>query len=203
MKVLKSLNINIPLTDAINEMSAYTKFLKEILSKKRSIPDLIDECNSLYLSNQCSALIKNNLSERLSDLGRFAITIGLGSYRYKDLCDLGASTSLLPLSIWSKINMGDLSPVNMRLYMVDGSCVNHTGIIEDVPVQVGKFFVLNDFVVMDIEEDALVPIILGRPFLGTVGTVVDVNEGLLTFTIGEEVVELQFNKTMRRTDLVD
>ena len=49
--------------------------------------------------------------------------------------------------------MGDLQPVNMKLYMVDGSCVQPTGIIEDVPVQVGKFFVSNDFVVIDIDAD--------------------------------------------------
>ena len=69
LKVLKSLNINIPFTDVINEMPAYTKFLKEIISKKMSIPDLIDECNCLSMSNQCSALIKNKLSEKLSDPG--------------------------------------------------------------------------------------------------------------------------------------
>ena len=99
VKVLKNLNINILFTDAINEMPTYTKFLKGILSKKRSIPDLIDECNSLSMSNQCSALIKNKLPKKLSDPGKFAIIIGLGNHRYKTLCDLEASTSLIPLSI--------------------------------------------------------------------------------------------------------
>ena len=47
--------------------------------------------------------------------------------------------------------MGDLQPVNMKLYMEDGSCVHPTDIIEDVPIQVGKFPMPNDFVVMDID----------------------------------------------------
>ena len=64
----------------------------------------------------------------------------------------------------------------MILYMADGSCVQPTGIIEDVPVQVGKFFVPNDFVVMDIEADVLVPIILGQPFLATAEARNDVKE---------------------------
>ena len=51
--------------------------------------------------------------------------------------------------------MGNLQPVKMNLYMADGSCVQPTGIIEDVPIQVGKFFVPNDFVVMDIEAMCL------------------------------------------------
>ena len=97
--------------------------MKDILAKKRSILELVDECNSVPLSHQCSALNKNNLSVKLNDPGRFAITIGLRSHRYKALCDLGTSTSLLPLSIWKDINMGNLQPVKMNLYMVDGSCV--------------------------------------------------------------------------------
>ena len=134
MKLLKSLHINIPFTVVLNEMPAYAKYLKEVLAKKRFIPELFDDCNSLSMFNICSALIKNNLLEKLSDSGRFAITIGLGNRRYKALCDLGASTSLLPLSIWKDINMGDLKPIKMRLFMMDGSCVQPTGIIEDVPV---------------------------------------------------------------------
>ena len=43
VKVLKSLNVNISFTDALIEMSAYAKFLKYILAKKRSIPELVDE----------------------------------------------------------------------------------------------------------------------------------------------------------------
>ena len=78
------------------------------------------------MSHQCKA-IQGNLPEKLGDPGRFAITIGLGAFRYRDLCDLGASTSLLPLSIWSKINMGGLSPIKMKLYMADGSCSQPLG----------------------------------------------------------------------------
>ena len=72
---------------------------------------------------------------------------------------------------------------------VDGSCVQPTRIIEYVPVQVGKFFVPNYFVVMDIEADTLVPVILRRPFLATAGARIDVKEGLLNLTIGDEEVE--------------
>ena len=61
----------------------------------------------------------------------------------------------------------------------------------------GKFFVLNDFVVMDIDTDVLVPVILGRPFLVTVGARIDVKEGLLNLIIGDEEVEFRFNKTMK------
>ena len=86
---------------------------------------------------------------------------------------------------------------NIKLYMADGSCVHPTGIIEDVSVHVGKFFVPNDFVVMSIDADVLVPIILWRTFLVTTEARNDVKEGLHNLTIGDEEVEFQFNKTMK------
>ena len=54
----------------------------------------------------------------------------------------------------------------------------------------GKFFVPNDFVVMDMEAYMLVPVILERPFLATAWARIDVREGLLNLTIGDEEVEL-------------
>ena len=47
----------------------------------------------------------------------------------------------------------------------------------------------NDFVVMDIDADVQVPIILGRPFFATVRARIDVKEGLLNLTIGDEDME--------------
>ena len=90
--------------------------------------------------------------------------------------------------------MGGLSPIKLKLYMADGSCKFPLDIMEDVQIQVGRFFVPNDFIVMDVDEDPVVPIILGRPFLATAGAIIDVKEGLLTFSIGEEIIEYQFNK---------
>ena len=108
--MLKGLNITIPFSDALSEMPAYAKFLKEILARKRLVPDSILGCNSLSLPSICKAMHKN-LPEKLCDPGRFAITIGLGNYRYKALVDLGASASLMPLSIWTQTQMGDLDPL--------------------------------------------------------------------------------------------
>ena len=85
----------------------------------------------------------------------------------------------------------------MKLFMADGSCVQPTGIIEDVPIQVDKFFLSNDFVVMDIDADVHAPIILGMPFLATAKARIYVREGLLNLTIGDAKVEFQFNKTMK------
>ena len=73
--------------------------------------------------------------------------------------------------------------MDMTLYMADRSKKSPTGILEDIPIQVGKFYIPIDFVVLDMQADFSIPIILGRPFLATAGTMIDVKEGILSFTI--------------------
>ncbi|KAL9226050.1 hypothetical protein vseg_001904 [Gypsophila vaccaria] len=82
--------------------------------------------------------------------------------------------------------MGDLKPTPMTLQMADRSVT--LGILENMPVKVGKLFIHIDFVVLEMPEDDRTPIILGRPFLCTVGAVIDVGNGSLTFNVGGENV---------------
>ncbi|XP_062086102.1 uncharacterized protein LOC133792200 [Humulus lupulus] len=60
------------------------------------------------------------------------------------------------------------------------------GKIEDVLVQVYKFIFLTEFIILDYEEDREVPVILGRPFLATGRTLIDVEKGDLTIRAQEE-----------------
>jgi hypothetical protein len=88
----------------------------------------------------------------------------------------------------------------MTLQLADASVRLPMGVVEDVPVQVGKFFVPGDFVVMEMEEDRDVPIILGRPFLRTARTVFDTYEGTLTMKIEGEEVKFQIAEAMKYPD---
>ncbi|GJS68755.1 reverse transcriptase domain-containing protein [Tanacetum coccineum] len=83
------------------------------------------------------------------------------------LADLGASINLMPLSIWKKLSLPELTPTRMILELADRSTTSPSGIAEDVFVKVGKFHFPADFVVIDYVVDPRVPLILGRPFLRT------------------------------------
>src|ERR1035438_10347110 len=159
--VIKQLHITIPFTDALTQMPTYTKFLKDILSNKRSL----EGHETVKLTEQCSAILKSELPPKLDDPGKFSIpcTIGKATIK-KALCDLGASVSLMPRTIYDRIGVGELKPTRMTLQLADSSVRLPLGIVEDLPVQVGKYFVPVDFVVMEMKEDKEVPIILGRPF---------------------------------------
>ncbi|WP_284205820.1 retropepsin-like aspartic protease, partial [Aliivibrio sifiae] len=137
------------------------------------------------------------LPPKLGDPGKFTIPCTIGKAVIKKaLCDLGASVSLMPHTVFQRIGVGELRPTRMTLQLADASTRLPLGIVEDMPVQVGKFFVPGDFVVMDMEEDKDVPIILGRPFLRTARTVFDTYEGTLTMNIGGEKVQFQVVQAM-------
>ncbi|GJZ37295.1 reverse transcriptase domain-containing protein [Tanacetum coccineum] len=92
------------------------------------------------------------------------------------LVDLGASINLMPLPVWEKLNLLDLTKTRMILELADRTISTPTGIAEDVFVKVGTFFFLADFVVVDYISDPRVPLILRRHFLRTERALIDVHE---------------------------
>ena len=86
---------------------------------------------------------------------------------------------------------------------IDRSVKYPTGILEDIPIKVGQTFIPVDFVVMEIEEDSQIPILLGRPFLATAGSIIDVKNGKLVFNVGDENDELEVSNFMRSPSVKD
>lgn len=113
------------------------------------------------------------------------------------LCDLGASVSLMPLFVCRKLDIGDMKPTIISLGLADRSVKYLVGILEDLPIQIGKFFIHAEFVVLEMEEHSKIPIILGRPFLATASAIIDVKYGKLTLNIGDNVVEFDFLESMK------
>ena len=167
-------------------MPLYAKFLKDILSKKRKI----NEHETVALGEECSAVVLNQLPNKLKDPGSFSIPCTIGNVSIdRTLCDLGSSVSLMPYTIFKRLGLGELTPTSISLQLADRSIKYPLGILEDVPIKVGDFYVPIDFVVLDMAEDCRTQIILGRPFLATARCKIDVKEGRLTFDVGEHHVE--------------
>ncbi|XP_070002405.1 uncharacterized protein [Nicotiana sylvestris] len=82
--------------------------------------------------------------------------------------------------------------------MVDRTMKRSLGIINDVLVQVNKFILPADFVILDCEVDYEILIILGRPFLATGKALVDVEAGEITFRVGDEKVVFHVCKSMKQ-----
>ena len=69
--------------------------------------------------------------------------------------------------------------------------------MEDVLVKVRQFTFPVDFFIMDIEEDADIPLILGRPFMLTAKCVVDVGNGNLEMSVDDQKVTFNLFDTIK------
>ena len=113
----------------------------------------------------------------MQDPRSFTIPCTIGNYEFGGaLCDSGVSINLMTLSVVKILSLGELTPTTMTLQMADRSMAQPEGILEDVLIKVVKFILPVDFVVTNIEEDKQVPLLLGRPFLATKATLIDVKK---------------------------
>ncbi|XP_021727824.1 uncharacterized protein LOC110694936 [Chenopodium quinoa] len=180
LDMLKEVHLSIHLTEAMNQMPRYSKFLKDILTGKRDC----NEIDSVDLGECCSALIHNDLPYKMKDPGNFSIPCKIKSKLFENaLCDLGASVSIMPFSVFKKLNLGELLPTNMTLQLADRSIMFPKGRVEDVTLMIGGFTNPVDFIVLEIEEDDHILVILGRPFLATSGALIDVKGGHITLRV--------------------
>ncbi|XP_038889260.1 uncharacterized protein LOC120079161 [Benincasa hispida] len=183
LDVLRQLQINIPLIEALEQMPSYVKFLKDILANKRKI----GKNEMVALTYECSALFQNNIPTKMKDPGSFTLACSIGGKEVENsLCDLGASINLMPLSIFKKLNIGNTRPTTNTLQLADRSITHPEGKIEDVLVQVDKFIFPTDFIILDYEADVGVPIILGHSFLATRRALIDVQKGELTIRVDDQ-----------------
>ena len=121
---------------------------------------------TVNLTKECSAILQRKLPQKLKDPSSFTIPCTIGNAFFeRALCDLGASINLMPLSIFKHLGLSEARPTTVTLQLADKSLKHPRGVIEDVLVKVDKFIFLEDFIVLDMEEDKEIPIILGRPFL--------------------------------------
>ncbi|XP_070039102.1 uncharacterized protein [Nicotiana tomentosiformis] len=191
--MMQSLSINVPLVKALEQMVGYAKFMKDLVTKNRSM-----NCDTIKMTHQVSTIL-HSMAPKLEDPGAFTIPYTIGSADFaKALCDLRASINLIPYLVFTTLGIGQLRPTSIRLQIADRTMKRPLGIIDDVLVRVDKFIFPTDFVILDCEVDYEVPIILMRPFLATWKVLVDVETDELTFRVGDENVVFQVCKSMRQ-----
>nr|GEX32713.1 reverse transcriptase domain-containing protein [Tanacetum cinerariifolium] len=124
--------------------------------------DKLFELAKVPLNENCSAMLLKKLLEKLGDPGKFLIPFDFSGI---DVChalaDLGASINLMPLSIWKKLSLPELTPTRMTLELADRSITHF-------------------------EADPRVPLILGRSFLRTGHALIDVYGEEITLRVNDE-----------------
>ncbi|KAI4974710.1 hypothetical protein ZWY2020_048317 [Hordeum vulgare] len=177
VEMIRPVFLQMGLTDML-KMSPYAKYMKDIVTNKRRIPKV--EISTM-LANYT---FKGGTPKKLGDPGVPTIPCSIkGNYVRTALCDLGAGVSVMPLSLYRRLELDKLTPTEIFLQMADKSTAFTIGICEDVRVVVANITILTDFVILDIPQDDAMAVILGRPFLNTAWVVIDCNKGNVTFHV--------------------
>ncbi|GJY88634.1 reverse transcriptase domain-containing protein [Tanacetum coccineum] len=194
IQIFRSLHFNLSFSDALLYMPKFASIFKNFLSNKEKLFELANT----PVNESCSVVILKKLPKKLGDPGKFLIPCNFPEIdECLALADLGASINLMPLSIWIKLSLLELTPTQMILELADRSTTRPTGIAEDVFVRVGKFHFLAKFVVIDYVVDPRVPLILGRPFLRTAQALIDVYGEELTLRVSDEAITFKVGNTSR------
>ena len=191
LEVLRQVKVNITLLDMIKQVPTYAKFLKDLCIVKRGLN--VDK--KAFLTEQVSAIIQCKTQVKYKDPDCPTISVNIrGTCVEKALLDLGASVNLLPYSMYKQLGLGELKPTSITLSLADRSIKIPKGKVEDVLVQVDKFYYPVDFFVLDTEPAAAgtnyLPIILGRPFLATSNAIINFRNSVMQLTFGNMTLEL-------------
>nr|GEY32412.1 DNA-directed DNA polymerase [Tanacetum cinerariifolium] len=186
-QIFHDLHFDIIFADALLLMPKFALTIKSLLTNK----DKLFELAMVPLNENCSAM----LLKKLRDPGKFLIPCDFPEMDVcHELADLGASINLIPLSIWKKFSLPELTSTRMTLELADRSITRPKGVAKDVFIKVGKFHFPVDFMVVDFKADPRVPLILGRSFLRTIRALIDV--------YGEEIT-LRYNPKSSNPTLSD
>nr|GEU32983.1 reverse transcriptase domain-containing protein [Tanacetum cinerariifolium] len=181
-------------------MPNYGKFLKELISNKHKIEQIL----AAFLSNESSAMIQNKVPPKLEDPGSFLIPRNFNkTFSCNALADLGASINLMPYFLYAKLSLKILKPTKMSIRLVDRSFQYPIGIPENMLIEVGKFIFPADFVILKMEEDNKVSLILGRPFLYSAEAVIRVKQKQLNLGVGTERMIFNIDSAMKHSYLND
>ncbi|KAM2132572.1 hypothetical protein ACFX1Q_013952 [Malus domestica] len=202
LETFRKVHVNIPLLDAIKQIPKYAKCLKKLcMTKKRA-----REKEVVHVSENVSAILQRKLPPKCKDPGSFTIPCVIGNTRFKSaMLDLGASINVMPYSVYASMNLGALKQDGVIIQLADRSNAYPKGVLEDVLVQVNHLVFPADFYVLEMDESdhaPSLPILLGRPFMKTAQTKIDVAKGKVTMAFGGDMICFKIPESIETPNVV-
>jgi len=160
-----------------------------------NLVDMFDAGN--YSSNPVTEVTIDLLPVKRGDPGRSVIPISIGMVDFPEaLCDFGSSVNIMPRVFYEKFFTYPLLETTMCLQFADWTLSFPKEILKNLCVRVGTLYAPADFVVIETGNDERAPIILGRPFLNTLGAVIYASAAKISFYIKGRKETFSFkNKT--------
>ncbi|XP_042056364.1 uncharacterized protein LOC121800942 [Salvia splendens] len=152
--------------------------------------------------NVSAVIQRSDLPSKKTDPGKFTLPISIGDIQVEHaMCDLGASINVLPYAIYKKLGKAKLVDTDIMIQLADRSCIHSEGILEDVIVKVNNFLYPADFFVIKMTEPAAKEssgVLLGRPFLSTASTIINVRNGTISLDFNGEQFTFNIDEAMKR-----
>ncbi|XP_054817828.1 uncharacterized protein LOC129317540 [Prosopis cineraria] len=194
--MLKKVEVNIPLLEMIKSMPKCAKFLKELCTNKRGFKPLV----TVQMSPNISVVFKPQLPLKYRDPGACTIPCQIGNVFVQEaLIGLGAAINMMPTHIYSSLNLGGLQDCSVILQLADRSTRKPKGFLEDILVKVKDLIFSADFYVLDMQEGGQGTLILGRPFMMTSSTILNMKEGKLTMEFLDSKIEFNIFDSLKNS----
>ncbi|KAM1453517.1 hypothetical protein EV1_003125 [Malus domestica] len=202
LETFRKVQVNIPLLDAIKQIPKYAKFLKKLCTTRKRFR----EKEVVHVSENVSAMLQRKLPPKCKDPGSFTIPCVIGNTRFDSaMLDLGASINVMPYSVYASMNLGELKNDGVIIQLADRSNAYPKGVLEDVLVQVDHLIFPADFYVLDMEDTGHSPpppLLLGRPFMKTAQTKIDVAKGEVTMAFGGDMICFKVSEFIETPNVV-
>ncbi|KAL7585219.1 uncharacterized protein LOC111909842 [Lactuca sativa] len=167
------------------------------LKRKREDENIMENFHKVELEKNISLILQKGLAPKCKDPRIFSIPCKLGDLNFpKVVLDLGASVNVLPYSVFEKLKMRTLQKTGTIIKLADHSIVHPKCVLEDVLVQVDNLIFPTEFYILDIGNlvtSDTNSIILGKSFMKTAKTKIDVFNGMISMEFDEEVVNFKTN----------
>jgi len=155
--------------------------------------------HGIYFYDEAARIARPDIKNKHRPVvGMPVISVKLGDHCYHGLCDMGASASAIPHSLYKEI-MHDIPPaeieeIDVTIKLANRDTISPIGIVRDVEVLCGEVKYPIDFLVIGSPQDEFCPIIFDRPFLNTVNAKIDCKKDIVTIGLGDMSHDFNFAK---------
>ncbi|XP_042035172.1 uncharacterized protein LOC121781503 [Salvia splendens] len=196
MEIFGKLKINLPFLQAL-KLPIFSKFIKEF------IPGKTKPNGKIVIRETVSAVIqKRRIPSKRTDPGMFTLPISIGNINVEHVkCDLGASINVLPLSLYKKLEGVRMVDTKVVIQLGYRSCISPEGVLENLIVKVHDFLYPADFHVIKMSEYQPAEssgVLLGRPFLRTAKTIIDVFDVTICLDYHGEKFTFNIDEAMKK-----
>ncbi|XP_056857893.1 uncharacterized protein LOC130507199, partial [Raphanus sativus] len=197
-KDLSDVGVRLPEISGMREAHVQMMLIKDILHHQAEVAELLD-ISILKIDPP----VPPQSLPKLESQGKFTLSCSLGKITMNDaLVDSGASVNVISMEMVKSLGIESMEPNTSSLMFGDSSSTTPIGLIKDFPLKIGACTIPIDLTVLKMATEKRVPLILGTPFLTTVGACIDFPNKKVTLLNVNKAVSYPIQSSMDEEGLI-